>query len=216
MAAPLKLYGYFRSSAAFRVRIALNLKGRTYENTFVHLTRGEQFAPAYQALNPQQLVPALSDGELTLTQSLAIIEYLDERYPNPPLLPAHAAQRARVRAIALAIACDIHPLNNLRVLRYLTGKLRVSEEVKNEWYRHWIEVGLEALEAQLARDADTGRYCHHDVVSLADVCLVPQLANARRFSIDLSAYPTLSRIETECMKLPAFQAAHPQAQPDAE
>jgi maleylpyruvate isomerase len=214
----LKLHGYFRSSAAFRVRIALNLKNLPHELAFVHLTRagGEQFLPQYTAMNPQQLVPTLQDGEHALTQSLAIIEYLDEKHPRPPLLPKDPAQRARVRAIALAIACDIHPLNNLRVLRYLTGTLKVSEEAKTAWYRHWIDAGLHALEAQLAHDPATGVYCHGNQVSIADICLVPQLANARRFSIPLDAYPTLTRIEAACLALPAFDNAQPHKQPDAE
>lgn len=214
----MKLYGYFRSSAAYRARIALNWKGLDHQLEFVHLTRGggEQFASGYSSMNPQQLVPTLVDGEVTLNQSLAILEYLEERFAQPPLLPATAAERARVRAIALEIACDIHPLNNLRVLRYLTGTLGVSEEAKNAWYRHWVETGLSALEQRLASDARTGKFCHNDQVSMADVCLVPQLANARRFKIPLSAYPTLTRIEAACLALQAFAQAAPENQPDAE
>jgi maleylpyruvate isomerase len=213
-----KLYGYFRSSAAYRVRIALNWKNVPHELALVHLTRagGEQFSPAYTALNAQQLVPTLQDGDLALTQSLAIIEYLDEKYPNPPLMAGKAADRARIRALALAVACEIHPLNNLRVLRYLTGTLGLSEEVKNQWYRHWLEVGLQALEQKLSGEKATGRFCHGDKVTLADVCLVPQLANARRFSIALDAYPALCRIEANCLALEAFSKAAPQNQPDAE
>lgn len=213
-----KLYGYFRSSAAFRARIALNLKGLDYAGAVIHLVKngGEQFAPEYRALNPQALVPVLQDGDLTLTQSLAIIEYLDEVYPEPPLLPPTAAQRARVRSIALMIACEIHPLNNLRVLRYLVKDLKVTEAQKDEWYRHWVVSGLEPLETRLANDPATGHCCHGDVPGLADICLVPQLANARRFNIALDAFPTLVRIEQNCMALKPFQDAAPSAQPDAE
>ena len=213
-----KLYGYFRSSAAFRVRIALNLKGLEHEHAFVHLTKngGEQFAPEYRARNPQALVPVLQDGELTLTQSPAIIEYLDEVYPEPPFLPKTPAERARVRSLALMIACEIHPLNNLRVLRYLVKDLKVSEAQKDEWYRHWVVSGLAPLETRLANDPATGQYCHGDVPGLADICLAPQLANARRFNIALDAFPTLLRIEATCMELKAFQDAAPSAQPDAE
>ena len=214
----MRLYDYFRSSAAYRVRIALNLKGVVPdERTFVHLRMGNQRAQDYLALNPQGLVPALAlDDGTVLTQSLAIVEFLDETHPQPPLLPADPEGRARVRSIALAIACEIHPLNNLRVLNYLIGTLGVSRDQKDGWYRYWIDVGFEALEKSLARDAATGTYCHGDAPTLADVCLVPQLANARRFSIDLSPYPTLVRIESECNALPAFASAAPAKQPDAE
>ena len=214
----MHLYDYFRSSAAYRVRIALNMKGITPdERTFVHLRMGNQRAQDYLALNPQGLVPALAldDGHV-LTQSLAIIEYLDELAPEPPLLPADAPGRARVRGLALAIACEIHPLNNLRVLNYLTNTLGVSKEQRDGWYRYWIDVGFEALERQLARDPDTGRFCHGDKPTLADVFLVPQCANARRFKIDLAPYPTLTRIEAACRELPPFAAAAPERQPDAE
>jgi maleylacetoacetate isomerase len=212
----MKLYGYFRSSAAYRVRIALGLKGLPYEYAAVHLRKGEQRTATYRALNAQALVPTLEDDRGSFTQSLAIIEYLDERYPQPPLLPDVPEARARVRAIALAIACDIHPLDNLRVLQYLLRTLGVSEDAKNAWYRHWIDVGLSALESQLAGEAATGTFCHGDSPTLADVCLVPQLANARRSSIPLDAYPTLLRIEAACNALPAFAAAAPEKQPDAE
>jgi len=213
----VKLYDYFRSSAAYRVRIALNLKGLTPERAFVHLRKGAQRGDDYLALNAQGLVPALAldDGTL-LTQSLAIIEYLDETQPKPPLLPRVATERARVRSIALAIACDIHPLNNLRVLLYLKNTLGVADEQKDAWYRYWVDVGFEALERQLSRDPATGRYCHGDTPTLADVCLVPQLANARRMGVDIGPYPTLARIETACVALPAFAAAAPEKQPDAE
>jgi maleylacetoacetate isomerase len=212
----LKLYGYFRSSAAYRVRIALALKGLAYEYLAVHLRKGEQDAAEYRELNPNALVPTLVDDRGTFTQSLAIIEYLDERHPEPPLLPHTPEARSRVRAIALAIACDIHPLDNLRVLRYLMRTLGASEETKDAWYRHWVDVGLGALEAQLARDPATGEFCHGGTPTLADCCLVPQLANARRAGIPLEAYPTLTRIEANCNVLPAFAAAAPERQPDAE
>jgi maleylacetoacetate isomerase len=214
----MRLYDFFRSSAAYRVRIALNLKGvAPDERTFVHLRMGNQRAQDYLALNPQGLVPALAldDGHV-LTQSLAIIEYLEETVPQPPLLPRDPVDRARVRGIALQIACEIHPLNNLRVLNYLIGTLGVAKEQKDGWYRYWIDVGFEALERQLARDAQTGRFCHGDTPTLADVCLVPQIANARRFNIDISPYPTLTRIEAACVALPAFAEAAPARQPDAE
>jgi maleylacetoacetate isomerase len=214
----MRLYDYFRSSAAYRVRIALNVKGvAPDERTYVHLRMGSQRAQDYLALNPQGLVPALElDDGSVLAQSLAIIEYLDETRPEPPLLPPDPVARARVRAIALSIACEIHPLNNLRVLNYLIGTLGVSREQKDGWYRYWIDVGFEALEKTLARDAATGRFCHGDAPTLADVCLVPQMANARRFEIDLSPYPTLIRIESACNALPAFAQAAPARQPDAE
>jgi len=214
----MQLYDYFRSSAAYRVRITLNLKGiAPDERTYVHLRMGSQRAQDYLALNPQGLVPALAlDDGRVLTQSLAIIEYLDETHPDPPLLPADPVARARVRAIALSIACEIHPLNNLRVLNYLVATMGVSREQKDGWYRYWIDVGFEALEKTLARDAATGRFCHGDDPTLADICLVPQMANARRFEIDLAPYPTLIRIESACTALPAFAQAAPARQPDAE
>jgi maleylpyruvate isomerase len=212
----LKLYGYFRSSAAYRVRIALGLKGLPYDYLAVHLRKGEQNAESYRKVNPAQLVPALVDDRGTFTQSLAIIEYLDERYREPPLLPSGSVERARVRAIALAVACDIHPLDNTRVLKYLLRTVGATEEMKDAWYRHWIDLGLEALEAQLSGERATGEFCHGDSPTLADCCLVPQLANARRASIPLDAYPTLTRIETRCKALPAFAAAAPDKQPDAE
>ena len=213
----MKLYDYFRSSAAYRVRIALNLKGVVPERAFVHLRNNVQRSDDYLALNPQGLVPMLvADDGTVLTQSLAIIEYLDEAYPAPPFLPAAPVERARVRGIALEIACDIHPLNNLRVLQYLKNTLGVSEEQKDAWYKYWIYVGLEALETRLARDRATGRFCHGDAPTLADVCLVPQLANARRMNIDVGPYPTLTRIEAAAISLPAFVDATPAKQPDAE
>lgn len=210
------LYGYFRSSAAYRVRIALNLKGLDYDNHFIHLQKNDQLAEAYAALNPQKQVPALVDGDTLLTQSLAIVEYLEETHPNPPLLPAGAVARARVRALALAIACDIHPLNNLRVLRYLVKEMGLPEDKKDQWYRHWVENGLQAVEKMLNDSTATGQFCHGNAPSMADVCLVPQVANARRFNCDLSACPTIVRIDAECRKLEAFARAAPDRQPDAE
>ena len=214
----MKLYGFFRSSASYRVRIALNLKGLAYDQVPVHLSRGggEQFAEAFRKLNAQSLVPVLQDGPLALTQSLAIIEYLEETHPKPALLPATPAERARVRSLALAIACEIHPLNNLRVLNYLTGPMGLSNDTRNTWYHHWIATGLAALEAQLAADRETGRFCHGDAPGLADCCLVPQLANARRFKCDVAPYPVLLAIEKNCLALDAFQRAAPDQQPDAE
>jgi maleylacetoacetate isomerase len=212
----MKLYGYFRSSAAYRVRIALNLKSIDAEQASVHLRKGEQKQPLFAAINPQKFVPVLVDGEVSLTQSLAIIEYLEETHPQPPLLPADPAGRARVRALALAVACDIHPLNNLRVLNYLKDPLGHDEETRNRWYRHWVAEGFDALEAVLANDPATGRFCHGDAPTLADVCLVPQVANAERFDCDLAPYPTIRRIAEAARALPAFAAAAPEKQPDAE
>lgn len=215
--APLKLYGYWRSTAAWRVRIALNLKGLAWESVPVHLLRdgGEQRAPEFRALNPQGLVPALqADGEL-LTQSLAIIEYLDETRPRPPLLPADAAGRARVRSLAQLVAADIHPLNNLRVLQWLERHGGLDGPQREAWYRHWVVEGLGALEARLQREAGTGRFCHGDSPGLADCCLVPQLYNARRYGVGLDPFPTLLRIEAACMVLDAFKAATAESQADA-
>ncbi|QGZ38903.1 maleylpyruvate isomerase [Pseudoduganella flava] len=214
----MKLYTYFRSSAAYRVRIALNLKGIGYEAVPVHLLKGggEHHTDAYKAVNPGELVPALEADGVTLTQSLAIIEYLDETHPMMPLLPPDALGRARVRALAQTIACDTHPLTNLRVLQHLKGPLGLSEEAKMDWYRHWMNEGMRVLEAQLANSADTGRFCHGDTPTMADCCLVPQVFNANRFNIDLAPYPTIARIDEACAQIPAFQAAHPAQQPDAE
>lgn len=214
----MKLYNYFRSSASFRVRIALNLKTLPYDYVPVHLTRGggEQFSPEFRRLNPASLVPALLEGDQVLTQSLAIIEYLEETHPEPPLLPGDPVSRARVRALALSVACEIHPLNNLRVLGYLTKTLGISEEARSAWYRHWVETGLATVETLLAQDTRTGLYCHGDTPGLADCCLVPQIFNAQRFHCRLDHVPTIMRIFEECMVLPAFAQAAPQAQPDAE
>jgi len=212
----MKLFGYYRSSAAFRVRIALNLKGLEVDHRFVHLRKGEQSAPEYGALNPQGLVPMVIDGPQVLTQSLAIIEYLEETHPEPALLPKEPIERARVRAIAQAIACDIHPLNNLRVLRYLVGPLKVSDEAKNEWYRHWVVEGLTALERSLTPAAGTGTFCHGDKPTLADICLVPQVYNAERADVDLSLFPRIMKIVAACRELRAFQDADPAKQADAE
>jgi len=212
----MKLYGYFRSSAAYRVRIALNLKGLAYEQAFIHLQKNIQFSPDFAKLNPQQLIPALEDGDTLLTQSVAIMEYLEETRPEPAILPKDAAGRARVRALALAIACEIHPLNNLRVLRYLVRDMGLSEEKKNQWYRHWVETGLQAVESLLVADSHTGNFCHGDKPSMADICLVPQIANAKRFGCDLSACPTVTRIGEHCLTVEAFANAAPERQPDAE
>ena len=212
----MKLYSFFRSSAAFRVRIALNLKQIAYETVAVHLRRNDQSKPDYRAVNPQGLVPALQDSGLKLIQSFAIIEYLDEVHPDPPLLPKDPAGRARVRALAEIVACDIHPINNLRVLRYLTHDLSHEETAIAKWYNHWIAMGFEAVESLLASDARTGAFCHGDSPSLADVTLVPQVVNAERYRLDLKSYPTLVRIFENCMRLDPFIAAHPNNQPDYE
>lgn len=208
------LYTYFRSSAAFRVRIALNYKGLAYEPRFVSLPAGEQRAPGYLELNPQGLVPTLIDGTVKLHQSLAIIEYLDETQSGPKLLPADPAGRARARALALDIACEIHPLNNLRVLKYLKNPVGLEQERIDVWYRHWCQEGLAALELQLA-DPATGQYCQGNAVSVADICLVPQIFNAKRFNVDLAPYPRTMAIFERLMLLPAFDRAQPGKQPDA-
>lgn len=214
----MKLYSFFRSSAAYRVRIALNLKGLGYEYLPVHLSRGggEQYRPEFRSVNPQLLVPVLQDGEELLSQSLAIIEYLDEIHPGPPLLPKTPAERARVRALSQTIACEIHPLNNTRVLNYLTNVAGVGDDTKNAWYRHWVAEGFKSLEARLAGNPATGKFCHGDTPGIADCCVVPQMANARRFKCDLAQYPTLAAIDRNCQALEAFQRAAPERQPDAE
>lgn len=218
----MQLYSYFRSSASYRVRIALNLKGLAFETVPVHLLRngGEQLTPEFRRLNADGLVPVLIDDNgqqpAAITQSLAIIEYLEEMHPSPALLPDNPGDRAYVRSLALSIACDIHPLNNLRVLRYLVRNLKVGEEDKNGWYRHWCEQGLAALERTLANDARTGRFCFGNTPGLADCCLVPQIANAQRLDCDLSNMPTIMRINDACQALDAFADAAPAKQPDAE
>ncbi|SOY53639.1 putative MALEYLACETOACETATE ISOMERASE [Cupriavidus taiwanensis] len=214
----LKLYSYFRSSASFRVRIALELKGLSYDYVPVHLLKegGQQLKPEFRAVNPDGLVPALVDGEHVLQQSLAIVEYLDEVYPEPKLLPGTALDRAYVRGLAQEIACEIHPLNNLRVLKYLKHTVGVTDEVKDAWYRHWIELGFASLQANLERSGKAGRFCFGDTPTLADLCLVPQVFNAQRFHIDVARYPAIAKIYETCMALPAFQQAEPTSQPDAE
>ena len=215
----MKLHNYFRSSASFRVRIALALKQLDYEYVSVHLLQGggQQFAAAFKAINPAALVPVLEEDDGTvLTQSLAIIEYLDETRPQPALLPPDAVGRARVRALALAIACEIHPLNNLRVLAYLGNTLGVTEAQRNAWYCHWVETGLATVEAMLAGDTRTGACCHGDTPTLADICLVPQIFNAQRFKAKLDHVPTVMRIHQHCLTLPAFAQSVPALQPDAE
>jgi maleylpyruvate isomerase len=211
----MKLYGYFRSSAAFRVRIALNLKGLSYDQVIVSLAKGDTDKPEYRAINPQGLVPSFEDRGVILVQSLAICEYLEEIRPQPPLLPRDPLGRARVRAIALAVACDIHPVNNLRVQNYLARTLGVNEEQRAEWYGHWLNEGFRAIEAMLAGSKETGRFCHGDAPTLADACLVPQMYNARRRNIDLAPFPTMRRINEACLELPAFDRALPERQPDA-
>ncbi len=217
MEAGWKLYSYWRSSAAYRVRIGLNLKGLEYALEPVHLVRdgGQQHAPDYAALNPQQLVPALCHGDKVMTQSLAILDYLEDVQPQPPLLPADALGRARVRGLAQLVACDIHPLNNLRVVQFFDREWHVPQSEREDWALHWMRTGFDALEAALARSDDTGRFCHGDTPGMADCCLIPQLYNARRFSLDLTPYPILRRIEEACLALPAFDAARPENQPDA-
>ncbi|HUN48038.1 MAG TPA: maleylacetoacetate isomerase [Stellaceae bacterium] len=213
----MKLYGYFRSSAAFRVRIALNLKGLPYGQHSIHLRRNEQSAPDYLKLNPQALVPTLVDGGKIVTQSLAIIDYLEETHPAPALLPQGPLERARVRSIAQMIACDIHPIDNLRVLRYLGNPLGHDEKTVEAWFNHWIKLGFDAIEQRLVGEKETGRFCHGDAPGLADCCLVPQVFNAQRHkSFDFRPYPTIMRIFDACLAVPAFDRAVPAKQPDAE
>ncbi|AIF49398.1 maleylacetoacetate isomerase [Dyella japonica] len=217
MGQDLVLYGYWRSSAAYRVRIALNLKGLPYESKAVHLVNqgGEQHLPDFQALNPQELVPCLIDDGRVFTQSMAIMEYLDETHPAPPLLPADPAGRARVRALSQVVACDVHPLGNLRVLQHLTSQFGADDAAKGVWSRHWIGLGLQSLEAMLAGNVATGRFCHGDAPSMADACLVPQVYNAVRWKLPMEDFPTICRIVDACQSLEAFQRAVPEAQPDA-
>ena len=212
----MKLHTYFRSSAAFRVRIALNLKKLPYQPQFVHLAKGEHRQPGFAAVNRQALLPVLEDGATVLNQSLAIIEYLEEKHPQPALLPKDAAGRARVRSLALLVACEIHPLNNLRTLTYLRKGLGQSEEQVATWYRHWIADGLAKLEAELTRGKGAGAFSHGDSPTMADCCLVPQVFNAKRYDSDLSPYPAVMGVFDACMKLEAFDRAQPSKQPDAE
>jgi maleylacetoacetate isomerase len=211
----MKLHTYFRSSASFRVRIALNLKGQPFESLSKMLGKGEHLSADYLDRNPQGLIPALEVEGAVLAQSLAIIEYLDEQFPAPPLLPSDPIGRAHVRSMALAIACDVHPLNNLRVLNYLRQELEHDEATVDTWYRHWITLGFTALEGQARRYSTQGRYCYGDALSLADVLLVPQMFNARRFNTDLSGFATLVRISAHLEAMPEFAAARPEVQPDA-
>ncbi|WP_343620212.1 maleylacetoacetate isomerase [Acinetobacter proteolyticus] len=210
----MKLYSYFRSSAAYRVRIALNLKALPYETEAVHLIKNEQQLASYRALNPSQLLPTLLDQDQTFTQSLSILEYLEERYPANPLLPKDLVERAKVRAFAQSIACDIHPINNLRVLKYLQNDLAISNEQKTLWYRHWILEGFHSLEMQLQHS--NGQFCFGSQPTFADCCLIPQVYNAKRFKIDLSAFPKIESIYQHCLTLPAFLNATPEQQPDWE
>lgn len=210
----MKLYTYFRSSAAYRVRIALNLKNLSAEHEVVWLTKGEQSADAYTRMNPHGLVPTLVENGQELGQSLAILEYLDEQHPQPPLLPADPVQRAQVRAMALLIACDIHPVNNLRILKYLKSELGHSQDEVDTWYRHWCDLGLAGLEADVSR-RNPGKFCFGDSVTMADICLVPQVFNANRFNVDMSQYPNLARINDTCLQLTAFDKAQPMKQPEA-
>ncbi len=212
----MKLYTYFRSSASFRVRIALNLKGLAYEPAFVHLPLGEHRGADYGAVNPQTLVPTLDDAGKRITQSLAIIEYLDETHPEPPLLPPDPPGRARVRSLSMLIASEIHPINNLRVLQHLKRTLGQSEDGVNAWYRHWIADGLVKFEADLLNGKTAGKFCYGGTPTVADCCLVPQIFNAQRYQCDLAPYPASMRIFAECMKLDAFDRAQPSKQPDAE
>ena len=211
----MKLYGFSRSSAAFRVRIALNLKGIEWEHINISLPDGDQFGEDYKRINPQGRVPTLIDGETALYQSMAILEYLDETHPEPAFLPSDPVARARVRGLADIIACDIHPLNNLAVLKFLSREMEKDNDAVNvTWYQHWIAEGFNALEAHLAADSLTGSFSHGDTPGLVDICIVPQVFNAQRYECDLSGYPTITRIFEECMKLDAFDSAQPSKQPD--
>ena len=211
-----RLYGYFRSSASYRVRIALNMKGLDYEQSSIHLAKGRQYAPEFSEISPQNLVPVLEHDGVRLYQSPAIIQYLDEKFPQPPLLPKDPVERNRVRSLALISVCEIHPVNNTRVLAYLTDVLKVSAEQKEAWYAHWVATGFTALEKRLATESGTGRFCHGDAPGFADIVLVPQVANAIRFKVDLAPFPTIRRINDNCLALEPFKRAMPQNQPDAE
>lgn len=216
-AGPIRLYSFWRSSAAYRVRIALNLKGLPYETVPVHLVKdgGEQHSTAFAELNPQELIPVLMHGNRVLRQSMAIIEYLEDTWPEPALMPTIVRDRQRVRALAQAIACEIHPLNNLRVLQYFEHEWSVPQPERDEWVRHWILEGFTAAEAMVAEHPSTGIFCEGNTPSMADCCLIPQVYNARRFGVDMGQFPTLQRIEAACLELPAFDAARPERQPDA-
>ena len=211
----MRLHTYFRSGTSHRVRIALNLKGLPYEQVPVHLLKGEQRQEAYRRLNPQGLLPLLEDGEARISQSLAILEYLDRTRPEPPLLPPDPVGQARVRSLALLCACEMHPLNNLRVLKYLKSPLGLDQAARDAWCRHWMEEGFAALERRLAGEPGTGTFCHGDRPGMADICLVPQVVSARRWSTDLAPCPTVRRIHDACMEIEAFVAAMPANQPDA-
>jgi maleylacetoacetate isomerase len=211
----MKLYTYFHSSASYRVRIALNYKGIAHQSAFIHLQKAEQSAPPYKAVSPAGLVPALEDGGRVLSQSLAIIEYLDETHPGPKLIPASPVDRAYVRAFSQIVACEIHPLNNMRTLNHIRQAYGLDQEGVNAWYRHWIADGFAMMEGFLAREGRSGPFCLGGQVSMADCCLVPQVFNAQRYKCDLAPYPTVMRINDECVKLDAFIAAHPMNQPDA-
>ena len=217
MSEPLQLYSYWRSSAAYRVRIGLNLKGLAYDIVPVHLLRdgGQQHSDEYRGINPQELVPVLGHGQRRLGQSLAILEYLDEMWPEPALLPSTARERQRVRALSLLVACDIHPLNNLRVLQYFENEWNVPQPERDEWVKHWIVEGFRAAEAMVAEHPSTGNFCEGNTPTMADCCLIPQIYNARRFGIDMTRFPALQRIEAACLELPAFDRARPEKQPDA-
>ena len=212
----MKLYTYYRSQASFRVRIALNLKGLTREDSYLHLEKGDQFAAEYRAINPQMVVPTLIDGDVKLFQSLAIPEYLDEKYPQSPLLPGDPAARAWVRGLALINVADAHPLIVPRVRHYLTDVLKVSDQQRLSWIQHWLGAGLQAIETLLADHAESGRFCHGDRPTVADICLVTQVTTAKTFDCPLDAYPRVMRVYDSCMTIPAFADAHPSKQPDTE
>ena len=211
----MKLYGFYRSSASYRARIALNLKGLKYEYASVNLLKNESWGEEYRRVNPQAIVPALEDDGVVVPQSMAICEYLEERFPTPAILPRDPAGRARVRAITLNVACEIHPLNNRRTQLYLGEQLRVGEDAVGEWCRHWIALNFAAIEEMLRNSSATGRFCHGDTPTMADIFLVPQVFNAGRVSQDMTPYPAIRRINEQCLKLEAFAAAHPDRQPDA-
>lgn len=213
----IKLYGYWRSTAAYRVRLALNIKQISYSQQSVDLVKdgGEQHQPQYQSLNPQKLVPTLVDGDVVIGQSLAILEYLEEKYPQRPLLPIAVSQRALVRQLSQIIACDLHPLNNLRILQYLSNELNINDDNKSKWYHHWLALGFDAFSQLLDKNKFSGPYCLGGELSMADVCLIPQIFNANRFGFSLEAFPRLAEINQNCLNLTRFQDAIPENQPDA-